>query len=184
MLPAWRTGLVYLYAMLDQPDDVREQVEILAADDFADLPTDANWGIAVALLIFGCAVVGDQPRAARLYERLLPYGEYCVIAGLPAISDGSVELLLALAAGTTDRWDVADDHFAQAMQRNTESGARAWTVHGKYEYAALLVRRGQIDVPRLSRLLRECLDGATEMGMTRVVDQTRSLAATAGVTLD
>jgi hypothetical protein len=86
LLPAWRTGLIYLNAMLDRPDDVREQVEILAADDFADLPTDANWGIAVALLIFGCAVVGDQQRAARLYEMLLPYGEYFVIAGLPAIS--------------------------------------------------------------------------------------------------
>ncbi len=181
LLPAWRTGLIYLYAMLDRPDDVREQVEILAADDFADLPTDANWGIAIALLTLGCAVVGDQNKAARLYEMLLPYRDFCVIAGLPAISDGSVELWLALAAGTTDRWDVADDHFARAMERNADSGARAWTVHGKYEYAALLVRRRrQIDAPRLGGLLRECLAGATEMGMTRVVDQTRSLADTAG----
>ena len=71
------------------------------------------------------------------------------------------------------------------MERNGSSGNQAWLVHGKYEYAALLVRRGDpSDAQRLSRLLRECLDGATEMGMTRVVDQTRSLAATAGVTLD
>ena len=185
LLPAWRTGLVYLNAMLDRPDDVREQLEILAADDFADLPTDANWAVAIALLILGCAVVGDQPRAARLYEMLLPYGGYCVIAGLPAISEGSAELFLALAAGTTDRWDMADEHFARAMDRNAEIGARAWTVHGKYEYAALLVRRShQIDAPRLSDLLRECLTGATEMGMTRVVDQARSLAASAGVILE
>ncbi len=185
LLPAWRTGLIYLYAMLDRPDDVREQVEILAADDFADLPTDANWGIAIALLTLGCAVVGDQKRAARLYEMLLPYGDYCVIAGLPAISDGSVELWLALAAGTTDRWDFADEHFARAMERNAESGARAWTVHGKYEYAALLVRRShETDEPRLGGLLRECLAGATEMGMTRVIDQTRALADTAGVDVD
>ncbi len=88
LLPAWRTGLVYLYAMLDRPDDVRDQLEILAADDFADLPTDANWGIAIALLILACAIVDDQPRAERLYEMLSPYGEYCVIAGMPAISVG------------------------------------------------------------------------------------------------
>src|SRR5204863_8373330 len=125
-----------------------------------DLPTDANWGIAIALLILGCAVVGDQKRASRLYEMLLPYGDYCVIAGLPAISDGSVELWLALAAGTTDRWDLADEHFARATERNAASGARAWTVHAKYEYAALVVRRRrQIDAPRLGGLLRECLDG-------------------------
>ena len=53
------------------------------------------------------------------------------------------------------------------------------------EAAALLVRRGDpSDAQRLGQLLRECLDAATEMGMTRVVDQTRSLAAAAGVTLD
>jgi hypothetical protein len=104
---------------------------------------------------------------------------------MPAISDGSVELFLALAAGTTDRWEVADEHFARAMERNAEIGARAWTVHGKYEYAALLVRRShEIDAPRLGGLLRECLAGATEMRMTRVVDQTRALAARAGVALD
>jgi len=185
LLPAWRTGLVYLYAMLDRPDDVREQLEVLAADDFADLPTDANWAIAIALLIFGCAVVGDQPRAARLYEMLSPYAEYCVIAGLPAVSDGSVELFLALAAGTTDRWDLADEHFARAMERDASSGNRAWSVHGKFEYAALLARRGgSADRERLGGLLRECLAGATDMGMTRVVAKTKELAATAGVDLD
>lgn len=185
LLPAWRTGLLYLYAMLDRPDEAREQIEILATEDFADLPTDANWQIAIAILVFGCAYVGDRPRAARLYEMLLPYGEYCVIAGMPAITVGSVELLLALAAGTTDRWDVADEHFARAMDRNGRSGNRAWLVHGKYEYAVLLARRGDPrDEQRLRDLLRACLAGATEMGMTRVVDQTRSLAAGAGVTLD
>jgi len=133
----------------------------------------------------GCAYVGDRPRAACLYEMLSPYAEHCVIAGLPAISDGSVELFLALAAGTTDRWELADGHFARAMERDASSGNRAWSVHGKFEYAALLVRRrDSSDAQRLRQLLRECLDGASEMGMTRVVDQTRALAATAGITLD
>jgi hypothetical protein len=185
LLPAWRTGLLYLYAMLDRPDDARHQIEILAAQDFADLPADANWGIAIAILIEGCAYVGDQKRAARLYEMLSPYAEYCVIAGLPALTNGSFELSLALAAATTDRWDLADSHFARAMQRNAEIGARAWTVHGKFEYAALLVRRRDpSDAQRLRQLLRECLDGAAEMGMPRVVDQTRALADTAGIALD
>jgi hypothetical protein len=116
---------------------------------------------------------------------LLPYREFFVMTGMPALSSGSAELNLALAAGTTNRWDVADEHFARAVERNGRSGNQAWVVHGKYEYAALLVRRGDpSDAQRLGQLLRECLAGATEMGMTRVVDQTRSLAATAGVSLD
>jgi hypothetical protein len=108
-----------------------------------------------------------------------------VMTGMPALSNGSVELFLALAAGTTDRWDVADEHFARAMERNARSDNGAWSVHGKYEYAVLLARRGDPgDAERLRDLLRDCLAGATEMGMTRVVAQARSLADTAGINLD
>jgi tetratricopeptide (TPR) repeat protein len=185
LLPAWRTGLVYLYTMLDRPDDVREQIEVLATDDFAALPVDVNWGIAIVLVIMGCAFVGDRERAGRLYDMLLPYREYFVMSGMPALSSGSAELVLALAAGTSGRWDLADEHFAQAMERNARSGNRAWSVHGKFEYAALLARRDDPrSAQRLGGLLRECLTGAMEMGMTRVVDQTRALAATAGINLD
>jgi Adenylate and Guanylate cyclase catalytic domain len=151
----------------------------------APAPVSIRVGLSAgAILILGCAYVGDRPRAARLYEMLSPYAEYCVIAGLPAISDGSVELFLALAAGTTDRWDLADEHFARAMERNARSGNRAWSVHGKFEYAALLARRDDpADRERLGGLLRECLTGATEMDMTRVVDQAKSLATTTGMNL-
>jgi hypothetical protein len=49
----------------------------------------------------------------------------------------------------------------------------------------LLARRGDPgDAERLRDLLRDCLAGATEMGMTRVVAQARSLADTAGINLD
>jgi tetratricopeptide (TPR) repeat protein len=185
LLPAWRTGLVFLYAMLDQPDDVREQIEVLAARDFEDLPADANWPIAVTILIIGCAFVGDRERAGRLYDMLLPYREHFVTTGLPALSSGSTELALALAAGTTNRWDAADEHFARAVERNGRSGNHAWLVHGKYEYAALLAKRGHSDdASRLRELLHECIAGATEMGMTRVVAKTQEIAATAGITLD
>jgi hypothetical protein len=136
-------------------------------------------------VIIGCAFVGDRERAGRLYDMLLPYREHFVLTGLPALSSGSVELSLALAAGTTNRWDVADEHFARAMERNDRSGNRAWLVHGQYEFAALLARREDPrGAERLGELLRGCLTGAMEMGMTRVVEQTRALAATAGITLE
>jgi hypothetical protein len=103
---------------------------------------------------------------------------------MPAVSWGSAELFLALAAATTDRWQLADEHFARALERNALSGNFAWSVHGKYEYARLLARRGDAnDRPRLREVLRECLAGATDMGMTRVVEQVRSVADSAGLEL-
>jgi hypothetical protein len=184
LLPAWRYGLAYVYSLLEQPDAARVQLEVIAANDFDDLLPDANWSIAVGLIIMVCAFVGDAQRAGLLYDMLLPYREYYVMSGMPALSCGSVELFLALAAATTGRWQLADEHFGEAMGRNA-NGNRAWLVHGEYEHAALLARRGDPrDEQRLRDLLRACLAGATEMGMTRVIDQTRSLAARAGVTLD
>jgi hypothetical protein len=170
--------------MLEKPDDARAQVDVIAANGFDDLPTDANWPIAVGLIIIVCAFVGDAERAGRLYDMLLPYREYFVMSGMPALSCGSAELFLGLAAATTGRWQLADEHFDEAMKRNG-NGNRAWSVHGMYEYARLLARRGDPgDAQRLHDLLRDCLAGATEMGMTRVVDQTNALAANAGINLD
>ena len=83
LLPAWRYGLAYVYALLEQPDDARVQLDLIAANDFDDLPNDANWPIAVGLIMLVCAFVGDAERAGRLYDMLLPYREYYVLAGLP-----------------------------------------------------------------------------------------------------
>ena len=183
--PVFRAGLANLYSQLDRRDEAREQFEVSAATDFADLPTDANWPVAMAGLIAACARLGDRERAIRLYEMFEPYGEYHVVVGAPAISVGSAEGYLALAAGTAGHWDVADEHFAEALEANERSGNRPHCVHITYEYGRLLARRDEAGArPRLRELLRECLAGATDMSMSRVVDQTRSLADTAGVTLD
>jgi tetratricopeptide (TPR) repeat protein len=185
LLPAWRTGLVYLYSMLERPDEVRAQLDILAADDFEALPRDANWSVAVAILIASCAYIGDAQRAARLYEMLDPYSDSYTVAGSPALVVGSNELFLALAAATAGRWDTADEHFSRAVEGNTRSGNRPWLVHGNWEYARLLSRRDDHDArDRIRDLLCDCMAGATEMGMTRVVAQTRELAEASGVTLD
>jgi tetratricopeptide (TPR) repeat protein len=185
LLPAWRSALVYLYAMLDRPDDILPHLDMFAAEDFATLPFDSNWLIGIAVLIYACVTIGDRDRCARLYELLLPFRKYQVTVGMPAATVGSAELPLALAASTVGRWDVADDHFTRAMEANERAGNRIWIVHGKHEYAKLLAGRGDpSDNRRLGELLRECHAAATDMGMTRVVEQTNLLAQSAGVTLE
>jgi hypothetical protein len=185
LLPAWRSALVYLYAMLDRPDDIVPHLDILAADDFATLPFDSNWLIGIAVLIYACVTIGDRDRCARLYELLLPFRQYQVTVGMPAATVGSAELPLALAAGTVGRWDVANDHFTRAMAANERARNRIWIVHGKFEYARLLARRADpTDDPGIRQLLHDCLADATEMGMTRVVEQTKSLAESADFTVE
>jgi tetratricopeptide (TPR) repeat protein len=184
-LPIWRCGLAYLYATLERADEARAQIDILAADGFDHLPTDSTWLVSVGCLIAACAFVGDSERAARLYDMLMPYRDYFVTVGTVHLSTGSVELQLALAAWATGHWEAADEHFNRGMERNARSGNLAYLVFGKYHYAELLSRRGNPeDRPRLKELLRDCSVGATAMGMTRVVDQVRTLAKTVGIEFD
>jgi hypothetical protein len=168
----------------ERADEAQAQIDVLAAAGFDNLPTDSSWLISVGLLITACSFVGDSEHAARLYDMLLPYRDYFVTVPAVALCTGSAELLLALAAGTTDHWDAADQHFTRAMERNARSRNFVWLVHGKYQYAALLSRRGNPeDRPRLRQLLRDCLARSTEMSMTRVMEQVRKLAKTIGVEL-
>jgi class 3 adenylate cyclase/tetratricopeptide (TPR) repeat protein len=185
LLPAWKTGLVYLESLLGRKGEAQALIDELAANDFEDLPTDANWTIALAILAFGCAFTGDAERAARLYGMLSPYREFVVLAGMPALAIGSVEAILALAAATCGRWDDAEDHFTRAIAKNEEMANPAWATHIRYEYAVQLARRGDpADAHRLGEVLRACLTGADAMGMSRVVEQARSLADQSGITLE
>jgi hypothetical protein len=52
---AWRALVRLVLAAMGRPDEAREQLAILAADDFAALPFDANWPSAL----------GEGPRHAR-----------------------------------------------------------------------------------------------------------------------
>ena len=185
LLPAWRSAIVYLYAMLDRRDDIIPHLDFLAADDFGMLSFDSNWMIGMAVLIHACVTIGDRGLCARLYELFLPFRQYQVTVGMPAATVGSAELPLALAAGTVGRWDVADDHFTRAMVANERAGNRIWIVHGQFEYSKLLAGRGDSsDRRRIGELLRSCHGAATDMGMIRVVNQAESLAENAGVTLE
>jgi hypothetical protein len=184
LIPAWKCGLVYLESLVGAHDRTRALFEELATNDFEDIPTDANWLIGIAILVAAAAFLGDAARAARLYDLLLPYRDFSINAGMPALSIGSCEALLANAAATAGRWDAADEHFERGIAVNDERGNRAWKTHQQYDYAVLLARRSNPDdAPRLRELLCTILAEANAMGMTRVVAHTRSLAERSDISL-
>lgn len=185
LLPAWRSGLVYLYALLERREDLRPHLEILAADDFAVLPYDANWSIGMSVLVVTCALLDDVARLDRLYELLLPLREFCITAGMPALTIGSAEVVLALAAGGSGRWELADEHFERGLARNAEIGCHAWNVHGKFHYGTLLARHKDYANPqRIAELLRDCVVDGRAMGMTRIVSRAEEVATELGIELD
>jgi len=174
-IPAWRTALAFNYAERDMSEDARAEFETLASDDFGIFPRDGNWPIAIALLAETCAVLGDQERAAYLYNELLPVGDRSIIVGACVDCYGSTHRLLGLLATTMERWEDAERHFQDAIEMNTRMNAgrfAGWTFH---RYADMLLRRdGPGDREKALSLLSQALDVAERLGLTALLE--RSLA--------
>ncbi|HEX4778100.1 MAG TPA: hypothetical protein VFW74_15085, partial [Acidimicrobiia bacterium] len=166
LVPAWRSGLAYLYRELGDVEHAREQLDVLAVDDFAPLPRDGNWMVGAAILATVCHLVGDRTRAAVLYEQLSRYEDSAVVAGLPADILGSAHHFLMLLAATSENWDDFERHASEALARNERMGARPWLATTQVELAGVLTARDRPgDRERADGLLDACLATCRELEM-------------------
>jgi class 3 adenylate cyclase len=170
-IPAWRCSLAATHAELENKDETRTVFETLAADDFADLPLDAQWAISLALLAEAAVFLADVPRARLLYKHLLPYDGLTVIAGRAAACYGPVARILGMLAVTDGRADDAERHFTESLAMSQRMGDRPFAGLARLGLARILLDRGsEGDRQRALDLLATALDSAQEIGMVRLVN--------------
>jgi hypothetical protein len=163
-----RGWLAVAEAELGQEDEARRSLGALV-DAFAGLPRDGIWLPTLALAALACAGLGDDDAMALLYSRLRPYEARTVVVPMPhpVVSFGSASLYLALLASGLSRWDAADAHFQEAIRANTRLGATALLARTQYEYARMLIARGQsTDRQRALTLLERAESTAHHIGMS------------------
>jgi hypothetical protein len=166
LVPAWRSGLAYVYRELEQVDRAREQLEFLATDHFAPLPRDGNWIVGAAILSTVCHLVGDRQRAADLYDQFSQFRDDLVPAGLPADILGSAHHFLMLLAATTADWDRFEEHASEALARHEAMSALPWLATTQVEVANVLASRGfDGDADRAAQLVSAALATCAELGM-------------------
>ena len=175
-VPAWRTALAFNYAERGMEAEARSEFEILAKDDFGIFPRDGNWPISIALLTQVCALLGDEQRAAYLYDELAPFEHRCITVGFCADCYGTTDLLLGLMASTMERWDDAERHFADALEMNVRMGTGRWTGWTQHEYADMLLKRaGAGDREKALGLLNQAIDLAQPRGMKALLERSLTL---------
>jgi eukaryotic-like serine/threonine-protein kinase len=131
----WRATLAVLLCEAGRGDEARGHLERLAADDFAGLPRNHLYLYHLAVLAITCHALGDRPRAARLYELLLPYADRNVlVARLPLGTLGSASHHLGLLAATLSRWDEAAAHFQAAIEAHARMGAAPLLARSRDHY--------------------------------------------------
>lgn len=155
---AWRPGLALIYAEIGQPEEARAEFERLAADNFSSMPRDSLWQTCLSYLAEVCGELRDAERAKVLYDLLLPYSELTVVVGNAIVCLGATSRFLGQLATTLEHWDDAETHFRQALALDKGMDAKPWIAHTQYQYAGMLLRRGQReDATRASDLIDEAL---------------------------
>lgn len=85
----WRPGLAILHCELGDLDAARDIFDKLAIGDFGGVAQDAIRIASLAYLAEACVRLDDRPRAALLFELLMPYTGRNVVFGAHTASFGA-----------------------------------------------------------------------------------------------
>ncbi len=169
---AWSAALATLLLETGREAEARAEFETLAAHEFADIPNDGDWLIAVTLLADLSASLGDARRSQTVYEMLLPYREVNVVIGLGAVCLGSAARFLGRLAGAMGRREEAVAHFDRALNGNAALGAPLALAHTQLDYAELLGSRD----PEAQRLIAAAAEVAEQLDLPAVARRAASMS--------
>jgi predicted ATPase/class 3 adenylate cyclase len=174
-----RCAMAFLYSQTGRRAETRARFEELAAGNFASLPRDMSWYATMVMLAEVCAYLGDAPRARILYGLLEPFAARNAVLDIH-VCYGAVAHYLAMLAATIGDLERAEAHFAQALRFNLDLGASAWAARTRYEFAAMLLGRGQPgDRERALELAELALASAESLGMSALKEDLRELTGPA-----
>ncbi len=170
--------LPLLYLEVGEVELAREKFELVATQDFADIPFDMSWLSLLGLLAETCTRLGDRLRAQTLYDLLLPYaGQYALLA-ISAVCHGSTAYYLGLLATTLERWPDAERHYALALEKHEQMAMQPHIAHTRFAWAQMLdARNGPDDREAALDHARAAATLAAELGMTRLVERAEKLLA-------
>jgi tetratricopeptide (TPR) repeat protein len=134
-------------------------------------PRNGLWLQGLALTSLVTARLDDAPAAQALYPLLRPYAGQFITMNMeqPVACLGSGSLYLGLLATTASRWPEAVEHFEASITEHERLGAVPFLTRTRYEYARMLLRRGEpADLDRAHELLERAAPTAQALGMTVV----------------
>jgi DNA-binding CsgD family transcriptional regulator len=207
--PYLRGALALLLCETGRIEEARGEFDRLAAQSFADLPRNPVHLAVASTLADACAGVGDERRAALLYELLRPADGRALMVqptvacmGPAARCLGRLAATMANSAATDDAyWHRARRHFEDAIGLAERMNAGPYVARSQIDYTGAILDRltraraaGRMParhagpVPREEAvvLLQRGLEQARALGMagleqraTRLLDELERLAPVA-----
>ena len=160
----WRPGLASLLVELGMESAAKSELARIASDGL-DAFRESLWLASLTYLTDACVAVGDETVAALLYPELAPLAGSNVMVGHLVAYYGAADRYLGMLAGTLGEWELAEEHFEQALAANLAMDAKTWLAHTNYGYARMLLARGDEHSERAQALLLEADRLARVIGM-------------------
>jgi AAA ATPase domain len=176
-MPAWRVALATLYLHTGRPAQSRREYDRLAERDFATIPRDNVWSIAIAQLAELSETFRDVERSQVLEDLLEPLAERNVVTPT-GIFAGPVKRYLALTAAARGDHETALDRIAEARQTCERLGYVPMLAVIDIDEARILARRrGPGDIERARALLASGVARAEAVGVPRLDERLARAAA-------
>jgi tetratricopeptide (TPR) repeat protein len=176
-MPAWRVALATLYMHTGRPAEARREYDRLAERDFATIPRDNVWSIAIALLAELSETFRDAERSLLLEELLAPLDGRNIVTPT-GIFAGPVRRYLALTAAARGDQDTALARLVQAREACERMGYLPMLAVLDVDEARMLARRSAPgDVDRARELLQRGLERAEAVGVPRLDERLARAAA-------
>jgi hypothetical protein len=152
-VPGWRAVLAFALAKAGRLTDAATEFEYLAEQSFP-IPRDTTWLGCMAMLSYVCSKLQDRRRTPVLKDALIPFADRHAIAGLGAVSLGSMQHYLGML-NLVGAPRAALEHFEAAIASNTKLGAPLFVAYTQHEYAALLRLDGPCHDPKRAEVLEK-----------------------------
>lgn len=172
----WRPGLVSLLAEVGMETEARRELaQIIEVG--VERTTMPLWLASLTYITDACTTLGDRAGAEFVYPQLEPFAGTTVMIGQGVACYGSVDRYLGMLAATLGEWERAEQSFEYAMGLNREMGASTWLAHTEYEYARMLLARGDPEPQRVAALLDEASRLAETIGLKTLHGRIKAMAA-------
>jgi len=171
-LVAWRGGLALIYAEIGRLTDARREFEVLAAQEFANVPRDMFWLITMDNAARVCLTLADVARAEQIAELLRPYRDLWVVAGGAGAVHGPVDLNLGRLEALLGNLDRAETLLRSAHERALAARCLPAAAEAAIELADLLVTDPQgAALPEVVTRLRRAVLEVEEVNSARLAER-------------
>ncbi|MGH2887599.1 MAG: hypothetical protein ACRDPA_33690, partial [Solirubrobacteraceae bacterium] len=148
----WQPGFVSLLVELGMEAEARTHLAQITREGLEPFRTSL-WVASLTYITDACAVVGDEDAAALVYQELEPLAGTNVMITQGVACYGSADRYLGMLATTLGEWERATQHYEDAIDLNRQMGTTTWLAHTEYEYARMLLARGNEKAERIAALL-------------------------------